>query len=45
MKMALFEKLKSDWNQTWVIDIIWEPSYVHAVKVIHQGQRSSEVKL
>ena len=32
MQMALFEKLKSDLNQTWVIDIIWEPSYVHVVK-------------
>ena len=30
--MALFEKLMSDWNQTWFIDIIWEPSYVHGVK-------------
>ena len=37
MKMASFEKLKSDWNQTWFIDIIYiEPSC---------GQRSSEVKL
>ena len=32
MKMASSEKLKSDWNQTWFIDIIWEPLYVHAVK-------------
>ena len=32
MKMASFEKLKSDLNQTWFIDIICEPSYVHAVK-------------
>ena len=32
MKMASFEKLKSDLNQTWFIDIIWEPSYVHVVK-------------
>ena len=32
MNMASFEKLKSDWNQTWFIDIIWELSYVHAVK-------------
>ena len=32
MKIAIFEKLKSDWNQTWFNDIIWEPSYVHAVK-------------
>ena len=39
MKMALLEKLKSDLNQTWFIDIIWEPSYVHEVK------RSSEVNL
>ena len=32
MKVASFEKLKSDLNQTWFIDILWEPSYVHAVK-------------
>ena len=32
MKMVSFEKLKSNLNQTWFIDIIWEPSYVHAVK-------------
>ena len=44
MKVASFEKLKYDWNQTWFIDRIWDPLYVHA-KVIHQSQRSSEVKL
>ena len=38
MKIASFEKLKFDLNQTWFIDIILEPSYV-------QGQRSSEVNL
>ena len=32
MKMASYEKLKSDLNQTWFIDIIWEPSDVHVVK-------------
>ena len=32
MKMASFEKLKSDLNQNWFIDIIYEPSQVHAVK-------------
>ena len=32
MKVDAFEKLKSDWNQTWFIDIIWEPSYVHVLK-------------
>ena len=32
MKMASFEKLKSDLNQSWFIDIIWEPSHVHGVK-------------
>ena len=37
-----FEKLKSDWNQTWFMDIKWEPSYVDEVKVT-LGQRSSEV--
>ena len=29
VKIASFEKLKSDLNQTWFIDIICEPSYVH----------------
>ena len=32
MKMVSFEKLKSDLNKTWFIDIICEPSYVHAIK-------------
>ena len=33
MKMVLFEKLKSDSNQTWLkYGQIWGPSYVHAVK-------------
>ena len=32
MKVASFEKLKSDGNQTWFIDIIWDTSYVHAIK-------------
>ena len=32
VKMALFEKLKSDWSQTWFIDMIWEPSYVRVAK-------------
>ena len=32
MKMASFEKLKFDLNQTWFIDKICEPSYVHPVK-------------
>ena len=32
VKMVSFEKLNSDLNQTWFIDIIWEPSYVHPVK-------------
>ena len=32
MKMASFEKLKSDLKQTWFIDIICELSYVHAVQ-------------
>ena len=27
-----FEKLKFNWNQTWVIDATWEPSYVNEVK-------------
>ena len=24
--------LKSDWNQTWFIDTIWDPLYAHAIK-------------
>ena len=32
MKMVSFEKLKSDLNQTYFIDIIWKPSYVFVVK-------------
>ena len=28
-----FEKLKSDHNQTWVIDVIGVPSYVNEIKV------------
>ena len=32
VKLTTFEKLKSNWNQTWLIGIIWEPSYVHEVK-------------
>ena len=30
--MASFEKLKSDWNQTWFMDTIWDPLFVHAVE-------------
>ena len=40
-----FEKLKSDYNQTWFKDAIGVPSYVNEVKVTYQGQCSSEVKL
>ena len=32
MRVASFEKLKSDWNQTWFIDTIWDPLNVYAVK-------------
>ena len=32
MKVASFAKMKSDWNQKWFIDTIWDPLYVHAVK-------------
>ena len=32
VKYTLFEKLKSNWNQTWFIDIMWEPSYVHDIR-------------
>ena len=37
VKVVSFEKLKSDLNQTWFIDIIWEPSYVHA-KVVPRSK-------
>ena len=43
VKMASFEKLKPDLNQTWFIDIIWEQPYVHVVK--GHMPRSFEVKL
>ena len=50
VKVASFEKLKSDWNQTWFIDIIWESSMGNLrifmrSKLIYLGQRSSEVNL
>ena len=32
MKVASFEKLTFDWNQTWFIDTLWDPSYVHVIK-------------
>ena len=28
----VFWKLKSDWNQTWFIDFMQEPTHVHEVK-------------
>ena len=31
VKMASFEKLKSNLNQTWFINIVWKPSHVHVV--------------
>ena len=40
-----FEKLKSDYNQTWVKDAIGVSSYVNEVIVTYQGQGSSGVKL
>ena len=47
MKMVSFEKLKSNLNQTWFIDIIFGTFiYVHGgQKVTNQGQRSSEINL
>ena len=36
VKFTSFEKLKSDWNQSWFIDVMYEPSNVHEVK----GHRS-----
>ena len=32
VKFTSFEKLRTDWNQTWFIDTIWDPLYVHAFK-------------
>ena len=32
VKFTSFEKLKSDFNQTWFIDIMCEPSYVHEAR-------------
>ena len=32
VKLASFEKLKSDWNQTWFMGIIYEPSIVDEVE-------------
>ena len=41
-----FEKLKSNWNQTWVKDAIGVSLYVNEVKFhVHQVQGSSEVRL
>ena len=31
MKVVSFEKLKSDWDQTWLTDTIWDTLYVHSV--------------
>ena len=45
--MMSFEKLKSDWNQTWFMDTIWDPLYVHAVRghTEVQGHQSSSCKM
>ena len=32
LKLISLEKMKSDWNQTWFMDVIWELLYVHEVK-------------
>ena len=32
MKVASFEKLMSNWNQTWLIDTLWDPLYVYVFK-------------
>ena len=47
MKIASFEKLKSDLNQTWFIDVICEPSYVQSVKgrIQCQGHLRSSCKM
>ena len=38
--MASLKSWKSDWNQAWLIVIIWEPSYMFMQsKVIYQGQK------
>ena len=48
VKMASFEKLKSDLNQTWFIYIIWKPSYVHVVnrsQIKVKGHQRSTCKI
>ena len=42
MKVVLFEMLKSNWSQTWLMDGILEPSYFMRSKVTYQGQWSSD---
>ena len=32
VKVISFENLKSDWNQTWLIDIMQEATHVHEVE-------------
>ena len=32
LKLVSLDKMKSDWNQAYFMDVIWEPSYVHGVK-------------
>ena len=39
--LVSFEKLKSDYNQTWVNDAIGIPSMLMRSKVMYQGQGSS----
>ena len=51
-KLLLFEQVRFNYNQTWIIGALWEPSHYDALgghmtrsKVTWQGQRSFEVKL
>ena len=51
-KLLLFEQVCFNYNQTWIIGALWEPSHYDALgghmtrsKVTWQGQRSFEVKL
>ena len=41
LKIWKCSHLKSNWNQTWLIDIKWVPLFMQA-KVIYQGQKSSD---
>ena len=45
VKVFSYEKLKSDWKQTWFIDKMLDHLYVHAAKGHIPRSKSSQVKL